>query len=161
MPGSPGEERRIPRSRPIVPSRPPTPDTLDVSVWTRGAIFTAWGARDFGIAKALDGSRQLTGSRRAGWASFQYAVPERLTRPGEADRRADVYSLSCTLYHMLTGQPPYPGQNVGQIIYGHAYEPVPAPSERTPGLPRDFDELIARAMAKDPGRRFGTCTQMA
>ncbi|MFE3002668.1 protein kinase [Nocardia sp. NPDC059246] len=115
---------------------------------------------DFGIAKTLDESRQLT-QRGEILASFQYAAPERLTRPGEADRRADVYSLGCTLYHMLTGQPPYPGQNVGQIIYGHAYEAVPVPSERNPGLPRGFDELIARAMAKDPGRRFTTCTQMA
>ncbi|WP_433590769.1 protein kinase domain-containing protein [Nocardia sp. CA-145437] len=115
---------------------------------------------DFGIAKSLDESRQLTQNGEI-LASFQYAAPERLTRPGEADRRADVYSLGCTLFHMLTGEAPYPGQNVGQIIYGHAYEPVPMPSDRNPTLPRGFDELIARAMAKDPERRFDTCTHLA
>ncbi|MFF0633505.1 protein kinase [Nocardia sp. NPDC004151] len=115
---------------------------------------------DFGIAKSLDESRQLTQNGEI-LASFQYAAPERLTRPGEADRRADVYSLGCTLFHMLTGEAPYPGQNVGQIIYGHAYEPVPLPSDRNPTLPRGFDELIARAMAKDPERRFDTCTHLA
>ncbi|WP_433666457.1 protein kinase domain-containing protein [Nocardia sp. CA-136227] len=115
---------------------------------------------DFGIAKSLDESRQLTQNGEI-LASFQYAAPERLTRPEEADRRADVYSLGCTLFHMLTGEAPYPGQNVGQIIYGHAYEPVPMPSDRNPTLPRGFDELIARAMAKDPERRFDTCTHLA
>ncbi|MGW4354915.1 protein kinase domain-containing protein [Nocardia sp. NPDC004582] len=115
---------------------------------------------DFGIAKSLDESRQLTRNGQI-LASFQYAAPERLTRPEEADRRADVYSLGCTLFHMLTGEAPYPGQNVGQIIHGHAYEPVPMPSDRNPTLPRGFDELIARAMAKDPRRRFDTCTHLA
>ncbi|MFE3099591.1 protein kinase domain-containing protein [Nocardia tengchongensis] len=115
---------------------------------------------DFGIAKSLDESRQLTQNGEI-LASFQYAAPERLTRPAEADRRADVYSLGCTLFHMLTGEAPYPGQNVGQIVYGHAYEPVPVPSDRNPTLPRGFDELIARAMAKDPERRFPTCTHLA
>lgn len=115
---------------------------------------------DFGIAKSFDESRQLTQNGEI-LASFQYAAPERLTRPEEADRRADVYSLGCTLFHMLTGEAPYPGQNVGQIIYGHAYEPVPMPSDRNPALPRGFDELIARAMAKDPERRFDTCTHLA
>ncbi|MEU1204684.1 protein kinase [Nocardia sp. NPDC005825] len=115
---------------------------------------------DFGIAKSFDESRQLTQNGEI-LASFQYAAPERLTRPEEADRRADVYSLGCTLFHMLTGEAPYPGQNVGQIIYGHAYEPVPMPSDRNPTLPRGFDELIARAMAKDPERRFDTCTHLA
>ncbi|MEC3918962.1 protein kinase domain-containing protein [Nocardia sp. CDC160] len=115
---------------------------------------------DFGIAKAMDESQQLT---RCGeiLASFQYAAPERVTRPGEVDRRADVYSLGCTLFHMLTGEPPYPGQNVSRIIHGHAYEPVPVPSHRNPTLPRGFDNVIARAMAKEPERRFDNCAQLA
>ncbi|MEC3957559.1 protein kinase [Nocardia sp. CDC153] len=115
---------------------------------------------DFGIAKAMDESQQLT---RCGeiLASFQYAAPERVTRPGEVDRRADVYSLGCTLFHMLTGEPPYPGQNVSRIIHGHAYEPVPLPSHRNPMLPRGFDNVIARAMAKEPERRFDNCAQLA
>ncbi|APA98022.1 protein kinase domain-containing protein [Nocardia seriolae] len=115
---------------------------------------------DFGIAKSLDESRQLT-QRGEILASFQYAAPERLTRPGEADRRADVYSLGCTLFHMLTGEPPYPGQNVGEIIYGHAYKPVPVPSHYNPTLPRAFDDIVAQAMAKEPERRFDTCTRLA
>ncbi|OJF80001.1 hypothetical protein NS14008_13320 [Nocardia seriolae] len=115
---------------------------------------------DFGIAKAFDESRQLTQGGEI-LASFQYAAPERLTRPGEVDPRADVYSLGCTLFHMLTGQPPYPGQNVGQIIYGHAYEPIPLPSHRNPALPRGFDEVITRALAKEPDHRFANCAELA
>lgn len=115
---------------------------------------------DFGIAKAMDESCQLT---RAGEvvASFHYAAPERWTQPDAADHRADVYSLGCTLHHMLTGQLPYPGQSVGQLLYGHAYGEIPQPSRQVPTLPRGFDDVIARAMAKDPGHRFENCTQLA
>ncbi|GAB0107115.1 hypothetical protein JMUB6875_61070 [Nocardia sp. JMUB6875] len=115
---------------------------------------------DFGIAKALDESRQLTQHGEI-LASFQYAAPERLTRPGEVDPRADVYSLGCTLFHMLTGEAPYPGQNVGRIIHGHAYEPIPLPSQRNPMLPRGFDDVITRAMAKEPERRYDSCSHLA
>ncbi|MGW4246505.1 protein kinase domain-containing protein [Nocardia sp. NPDC004722] len=115
---------------------------------------------DFGIAKALDESRELT-RRGEILASFQYSAPERLTRPGDVDPRADVYSLGCTLFHMLTGEPPYPGQSVSRIIYAHAYDPIPLPSHRNPTLPRGFDEVIARSMAKEPSRRYDTCTQLA
>ncbi|MFE3194997.1 protein kinase [Nocardia sp. NPDC059240] len=115
---------------------------------------------DFGIAKAIDESRELT-RRGEILASFQYSAPERLTQPGDVDPRADVYSLGCTLFHMLTGEPPYPGQSVSRIIYAHAYDPVPLPSHRNPALPRGFDEVIARAMAKQPAQRYDTCAQLA
>ncbi|WP_157514430.1 protein kinase domain-containing protein [Nocardia concava] len=115
---------------------------------------------DFGIAKAIDESRQLTQHGEI-LASFQYAAPERLTRPGEVDPRADVYSLGCTLFHMLTGEAPYPGQNVGRIIHGHAYEPIPLPSQRNPMLPRGFDDVITRALAKEPERRYDSCSHLA
>ncbi|QLY33403.1 protein kinase [Nocardia huaxiensis] len=115
---------------------------------------------DFGIAKALDESHQLTRKGEV-MASFQYVAPERLTRPDDADHRADVYSLGCTFFHMLTGRPPYPGEDVGQIVYGHAYKPIPKPSEQNPTLPQGLDEVVARAMAKDPESRFQTCSQFA
>ncbi|MGV9412964.1 protein kinase domain-containing protein [Nocardia sp. NPDC003693] len=115
---------------------------------------------DFGIAKTLDESQQLTGIGEV-LASFHYAAPERWTGPGDADHRADVYSLGCTLYHMLTGQLPFPGQSVGQLLYNHAYGDVPQPSRHVPTLPRGFDEVIARALHKDPEHRYQNCTQLA
>ncbi|WP_084535391.1 protein kinase domain-containing protein [Nocardia yamanashiensis] len=115
---------------------------------------------DFGIAKTMDESRQLTRQGEV-LASFQYAAPERLTKAGQGDHRGDVYSLGCTFFHMVTGQLPYPGDNVGRIVYGHAYQPVPMASRQNPALPTGFDEVIARAMAKEPERRFATCSEFA
>lgn len=115
---------------------------------------------DFGIAKTMDESRQLTRQGEV-LASFQYAAPERLTKAGQGDHRGDVYSLGCTFFHMVTGQLPYPGDNVGRIVYGHAYQPVPVASRQNPALPTGFDEVIARAMAKEPERRFATCSEFA
>ncbi|MFE6862956.1 protein kinase [Nocardia sp. NPDC057668] len=115
---------------------------------------------DFGIAKTLDESRQLTDIGEV-LASFHYAAPERWTGPGDADHRADVYSLGCTLYHMLTGRLPFPGKSVGQLLYNHAYGEIPRPTRHIPTLPTGFDEVIARALHKDPAGRYENCTQLA
>ncbi|WP_405496443.1 serine/threonine-protein kinase [Nocardia sp. NBC_00511] len=115
---------------------------------------------DFGIAKALDESVSLT---RTGdiYASLQYAAPEQLAGNAQVDRRADVYSLGCTLFHLFTGELPYPGVNSAQLLHGHLYLPVPLPSRRNLALPRGFDQVIARALAKDPEDRFPTCGALA
>nr|WP_276514863.1 serine/threonine-protein kinase [Nocardia transvalensis] len=115
---------------------------------------------DFGIAKVLDESVGLT---RTGdvYASLQYAAPEQFDAGTPIDHRTDVYALGGTLYHMLTGDHPYPGTNSAQLINAHLHLPPPAPSRRNPALPKGFDAVIARALAKDPGHRFGSCGELA
>ena len=103
---------------------------------------------DFGIAKILDHTDNLT---QAGdvHASFRYAAPEQLDSGAAIDRRADVYALGCTLFHMLTGTPPFPGTSPGQLIHGHLNQPAPRPGQYNAYL-AGFDAVVARAMAKDP-----------
>ncbi|WP_280369803.1 serine/threonine-protein kinase [Nocardia wallacei] len=115
---------------------------------------------DFGIAKALDESVGLT---RTGdvYASLQYAAPEQFDVGTPVDHRTDVYALGGTLYHMLTGDHPYPGTNSAQLITAHLHQPPPVPSHRNPALPPGFDAVIARALAKDPRQRFGSCGELA
>ncbi|MFI9510270.1 protein kinase [Nocardia sp. NPDC052566] len=115
---------------------------------------------DFGIAVVMD---DATGLTRLGevYASFQYAAPERFYPLIDIDRRADVYSLGCTLHHMLTGLLPYPGVGTPQLIQGHLHSPIPQPSRQNPGVPASFDEVIARALAKDRDERFSTCGELA
>ncbi|BCK53789.1 serine/threonine-protein kinase [Nocardia wallacei] len=115
---------------------------------------------DFGIAKALDESVGLT---RTGdvYASLQYAAPEQFDAGSPVDHRTDVYALGGTLYHMLTGDHPYPGSNSAQLINAHLHLPPPVPSRRNPALPPGFDAVIARALAKDPRQRFGSCGELA
>ncbi|NNH70771.1 serine/threonine protein kinase [Nocardia uniformis] len=128
-------------------------------------ILLEWGPHqqvylaDFGIAKALDHTSALTRTGEM-YASLQYAAPEQFEL-GDVDQRADVYALGCTLYHMLTGELPYPGASTAQVINGHLNTPIPLPSVRNPSVPTAFDHVIERALAKDARQRFGSCGELA
>ncbi|WP_280434106.1 serine/threonine-protein kinase [Nocardia carnea] len=129
-------------------------------------ILLAWGEHqrvylsDFGIAKALDRSGGLTRTGEL-YASFHYAAPEYFEMRPDIDRRADVYSLGCTLFYLLTGRLPYPATTTGALINAHLNAPVPRPSATDPRLPRGFDGVIAKAMAKNPYERFADCGGLA
>ncbi|MBF6097428.1 serine/threonine protein kinase [Nocardia cyriacigeorgica] len=113
---------------------------------------------DFGIAKARDEATALT---RTGTllATLRYASPEQLEgKP--LDPRSDQYSLGCTLFHLLAGQPPYPTESAAALISAHLVQPVPRISAVRPDLPPALDEVFARALAKDPQQRFGSCAEM-
>ncbi|MQY28992.1 serine/threonine protein kinase PknE [Nocardia aurantia] len=111
---------------------------------------------DFGIARAFDEAETTTGTT----ASFAYVAPERL-RGEPVETRADVYSLGCTLYEMLTGSTPFPRASPGAMIAAHLNEQPPRPSLVRPGLPPGFDAVIATALAKRPADRFPTCVALA
>ncbi|WP_328602295.1 serine/threonine-protein kinase [Nocardia terrae] len=115
---------------------------------------------DFGIAKALD---ETMGATQTGevYASLQYAAPEQLDPDIRVDQRVDVYSLGCTLFHLLTGQLPYRATNTAQLIHAHLHRPIPAPSTVNPTVPKGFDKVIATALAKDPADRYSTCGELA
>ncbi|ABG99584.1 serine/threonine protein kinase (plasmid) [Rhodococcus jostii RHA1] len=114
---------------------------------------------DFGIAKALEHTQHLT---KTGMlvASLQYAAPEQFASI-PLDARADVYSLGCTLFRLLTGQQPYPGSTLAQLMAGHLNSPIPRPAALRAGLPTGFDAVITRAMAKDREHRYPSCGALA
>ncbi|OBJ70189.1 serine/threonine-protein kinase PknH/PknJ [Mycobacterium sp. 1274756.6] len=114
---------------------------------------------DFGIARALDDtSLTATGSMVA---TVAYAAPEVLSgRP--VDGRADLYSLGCTLFRMLTGRTPFAdAHGAPAVMMAHLNQPPPRPSEFAPWLPRAFDAVISTAMAKDPAHRFSSGAELA
>lgn len=125
---------------------------VDLSVREGGrAVLT-----DFGIARAFDDTLTLTGTT----ATVAYAAPERF---GEtpADHRADIYSLGCAFFEILTGRVPFPRSDQAAVISAHLTAPPPRPSELWPDLPAGLDEVIATAMAKDPEDRYPDCTTFA
>lgn len=114
---------------------------------------------DFGIARLRGDARQLTRTG-AFLATLAYASPEQLSG-APVDHRSDQYSLGCTLFTLLTGESPFPADNPGAVVAAHLSKPVPPVSGAVPGLPRELDAVIARALAKDADERFDSCIEFA
>jgi pSer/pThr/pTyr-binding forkhead associated (FHA) protein/tRNA A-37 threonylcarbamoyl transferase component Bud32 len=106
---------------------------------------------DFGLAKRAD---EVGGLTRQGSivARAEYVAPEQIVED-RADALTDVYALGCVLFEALTGEAPYAGSKDPAML-AHVNEPPPSPVERSPDLPRPFDEVVQRAMAKDPSERY-------
>ena len=112
---------------------------------------------DFGIAQLPGGSLTMAG---AVLGSPKYMSPEQVAGQ-KADGRADIFSLGTVLYEMLTGQPPFLGDNMHATMYQVVHMNPPAPSSCSPDLPRGFDPIVAKAMAKDPADRYQSAAEMA
>ena len=108
---------------------------------------------DFGLAEAVresGGADPDDGARR--WATAYYVSPERATT-GREDHRGDIYSLGASLYHMLTGQPPFTGENSQQIVYARIEgEPLP-PAEVRSDIPRAASAFVLKMLSNSADDR--------
>ena len=104
---------------------------------------------DFGLARAANNN---TATGQALLGTIAYLSPELVTR-GIADARSDIYALGIMTYEMLTGEQPYVGEAPMQIAYQHANDTVPMPSAKVSSIPRELDELVLWATARDPEQR--------
>ncbi|HVM02866.1 MAG TPA: protein kinase, partial [Acidimicrobiales bacterium] len=113
---------------------------------------------DFGIARAANSTENLT-QTGAVMGTATYFSPEQAQGYG-VDRRSDVYSLGVVLYEMVTGRPPFAGDNPLTIAYKHVREaPVP-PRQINPAIPAAFEAIVLQAMAKDPDDRYATADEL-
>jgi len=111
---------------------------------------------DFGIARALHAANadQLTLTGMV-VGTPQYMSPEQAAG-GVVDGRSDQYSLACTLYEMLIGQPPFTGPSPHAVIARHSLEPVPSLRVVRQTVPQAVEGAIMQAMAKLPADRFAS-----
>jgi YVTN family beta-propeller protein len=109
---------------------------------------------DFGLTKRAG---SLSGVSAAGEivGTLEYVAPEQI-RGDPLDERADIYSLGCVLYECVTGQAPLARATDVALLWAHVHEEPTPPSKVRPGLPRELDAVLARALAKEPGRRHGS-----
>lgn len=108
---------------------------------------------DFGIAKMVEGSLNLTGSNVIG--TPQYMAPEQ----GESvkvDERADIYAMGVVIYEMVTGRLPFDAETPFAVVMKHLTEPLPLPRSLRPDLPEEVERVILRALAKHPADRYQT-----
>ena len=108
---------------------------------------------DFGIAK-LAGSQGMT---RTGTqlGTVAYMSPEQIQNRG-VDIRSDIYALGVTLYEMLSGHIPFEGGSDFQIMRDHVATPPPLPTRFYPYIPKGIENVVLRALEKDPDARFQT-----
>ncbi|MEU0539171.1 protein kinase [Nocardia sp. NPDC005978] len=132
------------------------PANILLASGTGAEVFLA----DFGIAKVLDHVGEATRTGQL-YASLRYAAPEQFEARTAVSARTDVYALGGTLYHLLTGNPPYAGESPGQLLHGHLNLPVPQPTSSRSELPGGFDTVVTTALAKDPEHRFASCGELA
>ena len=114
---------------------------------------------DFGLSKEAAGDTTLSGTG-ALVGTVKYMAPE-VIRTGIASPSADIYSLGCLLFECLAGRAPFPGPTEAAVIYGHLEEPPPRVTEVRSSLPRAFDAVLARALRKDPERRWTSGAELA
>jgi class 3 adenylate cyclase/tRNA A-37 threonylcarbamoyl transferase component Bud32 len=105
---------------------------------------------DFGLARAADRTRITQQGMMVGTAA--YMAPEQALG-GTASERSDLYSLGATLYEILTGRPPFVGDDAVAVISQHINTPPVKPSWHNPAVRRDIDALVLRLLAKDPEER--------
>ena len=111
---------------------------------------------DFGLAKATSEDNQ-SGLTQDGMmlGTPEYMSPEQTLNAAKADIRADIYSLGCTLYCMLTGQPPFRGTH-GEVLMAHAQRDPQRVNLLRPDVPVELSTVVAKMMAKDVAKRFQT-----
>src|SRR5437870_9727960 len=105
---------------------------------------------DFGLAVALDRSRLTMEGMMVGTVAY---MPPEQALGRQPDARSDLYSLGCVWYEMLTGRPPFLGDDPVAIISQHINTAAVAPSWHNPEVPRALESLLLRLLAKDPNER--------
>lgn len=113
---------------------------------------------DFGIVKMLDSpSRTAKGSLLG---TPLYMSPEQC-RGHSGDQRCDIYSLGVMLYEMCTGKLPFMSRSIAGILKAHIVKPPPPPTKINPHLPVSLENVLLKALEKDPADRFQTASELA
>ncbi|HSR95844.1 MAG TPA: serine/threonine-protein kinase [Kofleriaceae bacterium] len=111
---------------------------------------------DFGIAKLIGDRFGARPQSRGGTilGTPAYMAPEQCRGGHQVDARADLYSVGCILFELLTGRPPFVGSGDGEVMAMHIYEPPPRLTNLAPDLPVELDALLAKLLTKSPEDRI-------
>ncbi len=111
---------------------------------------------DFGIARMMSKGNTLT---KEALGSVHYISPEQ-AKGGRVDNRSDIYSLGVVMYEMMSGRPPYDGETPVSVAIQHINGGAALPSTMNPNIPGGLEQIIMKAMAHDPVKRFDGATEM-
>lgn len=112
---------------------------------------------DFGIAHVSESNMTKSGMLVG---TPEYMAPEQITG-GRVSPASDVFSVGCVLYELLTYTRPFTAETLHAVLYKVVSEEPPPVRQVIPGIPPDIQTVVSRALAKDPGARYPTATEMA
>jgi WD40 repeat protein/tRNA A-37 threonylcarbamoyl transferase component Bud32 len=118
---------------------------------------------DFGLARLVRpgaSASELTGENVV-MGTMDYIAPEQAQDSRTADTRSDIYSLGCTLFHLLTGQPPFPVGGAVEKVLAHVMMPPPLVTDLRPEAPAELNAVVAKMLAKEPPERYQTPADVA
>jgi serine/threonine protein kinase len=117
---------------------------------------------DMGLARLVDDEASLTLDNNENvLGTADYLAPEQALNSHKADARADIYSLGCTLYFLLTGHPPFPDGTISERLIKHQVEQAPSILKDRPDAPSVLVNICNRMMAKKPEDRYQTAADVA
>ncbi len=120
----------------------------------RGRVGRVQGARLRASQAHRDpGAANLTSDMTVSGTPM-FMAPEQTVGDRSLDARADIYALGAVMYHALTGQPPFVGENAFAIMMAHSRDPVVPPSQLNPDVPADLEQVVLRCLAKKPEDRY-------
>ena len=133
----------------------PTNILLDTRVGRPDHVYLS----DFGLSKGALSSADLTGVDRF-MGTLHYCAPEQI-QGRRVDARTDEYALACTAFELLSGRPPFSQDEASAVLYAQLKEPPPRLAPRRADLPAAVDDVLLRALAKEPEDRYGSCGEFA
>lgn len=116
---------------------------------------------DLGLVRSeLDDDALTRGEGAKMLGTADYLAPEQAIECSKVDNRADLYSLGCTAFFMLTGQPPFPSDKISQKLIAHQTKAAPPIRSLNPAVPEGLAMIIHRLLAKKPEDRFQSATEL-
>jgi len=114
---------------------------------------------DFGLAHAAETGRFTLSGAPPAIGSSDYLAPEQIKRK-RGRKSADIYGIGAMLYEMLTGQPPFPGDDPLAVASTRLLGDPPAPGSLNPGISRQAEDIVLRALRRDPSERYSSAAAM-
>jgi len=114
---------------------------------------------DLGLAKRIDEASHLTGARQS-FGTTPYMPYEQALTAKNADGRSDIYALGATLYHLVTGTVPFPGDNHVEVVELKERGDYPPASSVNPDVPAALEPILARMLARQPRDRYQTVSEL-
>ncbi len=111
---------------------------------------------DLGLARATDDKNAAASEAGKAYGTPYYISPEQIRGDVDIDFRADIYSLGATMYHLVTGKPPFEGDTPTAVMHKHLKQPLVPPDHLNTSLSSGIGEVIELAMAKNREDRYGT-----